>query len=313
MLSRLSTLRRGKVGVARPAESSTPHGLEKSLGDGPGGPASDGFEPCWLGASRPCPSRAPGAPRIFSFRASKRATSRGSNAASTMLTAPAGSRPHRCSANGWRSPSTLLRRTRRRGGDRAGCGDAAHGRAPDGPGHDRADRRGVLLRRHCLAELLAAGGQEFGPDAQGLDFSCSSGRVVRALHAAHPAARWHGCDPNAGAIEWAQASIPGVNFFVSNTAPPLPFEACVLDVVLGISVWSHFSRRRRWTGSQRCIGSLGPAAPFLTTHGLNSCVWFSHYRDPAIESVLATAGFTRLLSACNAMDTASGACSGQRG
>ena len=44
------------------------------------------------------------------------------------------------------------------------------------------------------------------PIRHGLDFGCSSGRVVRVLATAYPNVSWHGCDPNRPAIEWANAT-----------------------------------------------------------------------------------------------------------
>lgn len=250
------------------------------------GPRRTGSSRCRLGASRPCPSRAPDAPRIFSSRLEAshlEGIERRLNDA------------HRTR---WEQATPLQRKRLALAFGLfygvPGVAEATGLVAAMPPTGVHLMGRGMIEQTggayyyaDMVAELLAAGGQEFGPDAQGLDFSCSSGRVVRALHAAHPAARWHGCDPNAGAIEWAQASIPGVNFFVSNTAPPLPFEACVLDVVLGISVWSHFSGPAAldWLAEMHRVIRPGGHL-ILTTHGLNSCVWFSHYRDPAIESRL---------------------------
>lgn len=146
---------------------------------------------------------------------------------------------------------------------------------------------GAYYYADMVAECLAAGGQELGPGAQGLDFSCSSGRVVRPLQAAHPEVAWHGCDPNVGAIEWAKASVPGINFFVSNTSPPLPFDTGTVDVVFAISVWSHFSEPAalQWLAEMHRIVRPGGHLIF-TTHGFQSCIWFSHFRDAAIEARL---------------------------
>jgi SAM-dependent methyltransferase len=146
---------------------------------------------------------------------------------------------------------------------------------------------GAYYYADMVSEILAAAGQQIGTDFEGLDFSCSSGRVVRALRAAHPDARWHGCDPNVGAIEWAQASIRGVNFFASDTSPPLPFEADTFDVVFAISVWSHFSASAalHWLAEMHRIIRPGGHLIF-TTHGLHSCEWFSDYRDQDIEARL---------------------------
>ena len=80
------------------------------------------------------------------------------------------------------------------------------GRPRDGP---RAARRGrrVLLRRP-RRERGRAGGQP-GARTRGLDFGCSSGRVVRVLGRAWPDASWEGCDPNAARSRGRREHLPG--------------------------------------------------------------------------------------------------------
>ncbi|HWF26677.1 MAG TPA: class I SAM-dependent methyltransferase, partial [Solirubrobacteraceae bacterium] len=138
-----------------------------------------------------------------------------------------------------------------------------------------------------VLESLERIGSPLAPDSHGLDFSCSSGRVVRPLAAALPDVHWHGCDPNAGAIGWAGEHILEVDFFVSETSPPLPFDDGSLDLVFAISVWSHYSEvaALRWLTEMRRVIRPGGHL-MLTTHGLQSCVWFSQNRDPWIEARL---------------------------
>src|SRR5206468_688639 len=83
------------------------------------------------------------------------------------------------------------------------------------------------------------------------DFGASSGRVVRVLAAGHPDARWSGCDPNAPAIAWARANLPGIDFFVRPQDPPLDRPDGAFDLVFAISLWSHYDRGAagRWRGT----------------------------------------------------------------
>jgi SAM-dependent methyltransferase len=95
------------------------------------------------------------------------------------------------------------------------------------------------------------------------------------LAAWRPELRWLGRDPNAEAIAWARAHVPGVEFFASPQDPPLPLEDDALDVVYAISIWSHFGRDAalRWLAEmQRVIRPGGVLV--LTTHGLDAAALF---------------------------------------
>ena len=87
---------------------------------------------------------------------------------------------------------------------------AARGRARDGARPARRRRR-ALLRRPARRRDGRASAPTSADVERGLDFGCSSGRVVRALAAAWPEAEWHGCDPNADAIAWAREHLPGID------------------------------------------------------------------------------------------------------
>jgi SAM-dependent methyltransferase len=129
-----------------------------------------------------------------------------------------------------------------------------------------------------LADMVIEGLEQAGapPEAgqAGLDFGCSSGRVVRVLAAAFPDLGWHGREPNARAIAWARDHLPGIDFQVSPETPPLDFAAAELDFVFAISIWSHFAEAAalRWFQEMRRVIRSGGHL-LLTTHGYHS-VWF---------------------------------------
>jgi len=130
---------------------------------------------------------------------------------------------------------------------------------------------GGLYEADMVADALAHAGIAMADVACGLDFGCSSGRVLRVLRAAYPGASWRGCDPNAPAIEWAREHLAGVEFFVSGNAPPLALEDGTLDVVCAISIWSHFEPALglRWFDEMHRV--LRPGGHLVcTTHGLST-------------------------------------------
>jgi SAM-dependent methyltransferase len=123
--------------------------------------------------------------------------------------------------------------------------------------------------------LLSSGGEPGGLRAC-LDFGCSSGRVLRPLAAAFPDVAWRGCDPNVPAIEWASAHLPGIEFFGSPAAPPLPLGDSSMDLVYAISIWSHFSPRRglEWFEEMRRV--LRPGGHLvMTTHGPTAIAYYA--------------------------------------
>ncbi|HEX3875251.1 MAG TPA: class I SAM-dependent methyltransferase [Solirubrobacteraceae bacterium] len=130
---------------------------------------------------------------------------------------------------------------------------------------------GGLYEADMITSALASAGVELAAVADGLDFGCSSGRVVRVLAAAYPDVSWHGCDPNADAIAWAGHALPGIDFFHSDDDPPLPLADGSLDLVYAISIWSHFEPRLglRWFDEMHRL--IRPGGHLVcTTHGLAS-------------------------------------------
>jgi SAM-dependent methyltransferase len=127
---------------------------------------------------------------------------------------------------------------------------------------------GGLYEADLVANALASAGVDIARLEAVLDFGSSSGRVLRALAAAHPGTRWIGCDPNHGAIEWARAALPQIEWFQSGNEPPLPLPDGALDAVYAISIWSHFEPLfgLRWFEEMRRLLRPGGHLVF-TAHG----------------------------------------------
>ena len=122
-----------------------------------------------------------------------------------------------------------------------------------------------------VVEALEETGSSPGPGLAGLDFGCSSGQVVRVLGAAYPDMEWHGCDPQAEAIDWAEANLPRIRFKRSSDHPPLPYEDRSLDLVFATSIWTDAGEdvAIAWLAEmERVIRPGGRLV--LTTHGPQS-------------------------------------------
>lgn len=150
-----------------------------------------------------------------------------------------------------------------------------------------AETGGSYYYADMVLEALEASGVNLAGGDQVLDFSCSSGRVVRVLAAALPDVSWHGCDPNVEAIEWAQGHLPQVRAFVAKTSPPLPFDDGALAAAFAISVWSHYSAPAalQWLTEMHRVIRPGGHLVF-TAHGLQSCVWFNANPDQGLRDQL---------------------------
>ena len=100
---------------------------------------------------------------------------------------------------------------------------------------------GSVYYGDLVSGALREAGLDLSQARRGLDFGCSSGRVVRVLAAAYPDIEWHGADPIAPAIDWAQGNLPGIAFEHGPERPPLPYDDGQFDFAFAISIWSHFA------------------------------------------------------------------------
>lgn len=144
---------------------------------------------------------------------------------------------------------------------------------------------------YYLADLVFDTLDEIGrapaPGDRVLDFSCSSGRVIRPLVAAVPKVSWYGCDPNEGAVSWLGQQVSDVTAVVSPTSPPLSFDDATFSLVFAVSVWSHYSAPAALAWLEELGRVVRPKGHvLLTTHGLQACAWFGQHPEPAIEQRL---------------------------
>ena len=75
-----------------------------------------------------------------------------------------------------------------------------------------------------------------------LDWGCSSGRVLRHFYAELTERNWklHGIDIQALLVEWMRRHFPPeINVMCGSTFPHLPVRDSSLDVIYGISVFTH--------------------------------------------------------------------------
>jgi glycosyltransferase involved in cell wall biosynthesis/SAM-dependent methyltransferase len=157
---------------------------------------------------------------------------------------------------------------------------------------------GAIYYADMLGDALARVGASIDEVGRGLDFGCSSGRVVRALAATWPDVAWHACDPNGDAIAWAREHLAGIEFATSPQDPPLPYADATFDFVCAISIWSHYGEHAAiaWLDEMRRIVRPGGRL-VLTTHGLQSIAYYARLgeRGPAqlerIRSALYRTGF----------------------
>jgi SAM-dependent methyltransferase len=135
---------------------------------------------------------------------------------------------------------------------------------------------GGLYEADLVYDAMASIGVDIGGLDCALDFGCSSGRVVRVMAAAYPQIRWHGCDPNVPAIDWASENLAGIEFFVSGNQPPLALGEQSLDLAYAISIWSHFAPPLglRWFEEMHRL--IRPGGYLVcTTHGLTSVALYA--------------------------------------
>jgi SAM-dependent methyltransferase len=151
---------------------------------------------------------------------------------------------------------------------------------------------GGLRHADLVAAALRAAGGDIASVADGLDLGCSSGRVVRALAGAYPDVAWRACDPNQDAIAWASEHLRGIEFFVAPLDPPLPLDDRAMDLVVAISIWSHYgpTAAARWLEEMHRVVKPGGHL-VLTVHGAHSLALFARerLRDEDVIARAATA------------------------
>lgn len=105
-----------------------------------------------------------------------------------------------------------------------------------------------------------------------LDWGCGPGRVVRHLPEilGGKDCRFYGADYNNESIKWCSEHLPGIDFVANSLEAHLPYDDCYLDVIYGISIFTHLSERLHHDWCNELLRVLKPGGIlFLTTHGDN--------------------------------------------
>lgn len=153
-----------------------------------------------------------------------------------------------------------------------------------------------------IFDALAHAERTVADGATVLDFGSSSGRVLRAIAAGRPDLECIGCDPNEGAVAWAEEHLQMARFFVSPQRPPLPLDAGSVDLAYAVSIWSHFAEvpAIEWLAEMHRV--LAPGGTLvITTHGLDCLTTLLHRQDMSDETA-ASAGRSLLATGHHFVD-----------
>jgi len=104
-----------------------------------------------------------------------------------------------------------------------------------------------------------------------LDWGCGPGRIIRHL----PNVIGNGCeyfatDYNKKSIDWCFKNLTNIKFNKNSLIAKLPYDDNFIDVIYGISVFTHLSEQSHYNWYNELHRVLKPnGIMFLTTHGDN--------------------------------------------
>ena len=108
-------------------------------------------------------------------------------------------------------------------------------------------------------------------DKRILDWGCGPGRIIRHLpDVIGNHCDFLGTDYNKKSIDWCSKNLIGIKFNHNNLNALLPYEDNSIDVIYGISVFTHLSERLHYEWYSELYRILKPKGiMFLTTQGDN--------------------------------------------
>ena len=108
-------------------------------------------------------------------------------------------------------------------------------------------------------------------DKRILDWGCGPGRIIRHL----PSVVSNGCEYygtyyNKKSIDWCSENLPDIQFNKNSISAQLPYEDNFVDVIYGISIFTHLSEQLHFDWYNELYRVLKPnGIMFLTTQGDN--------------------------------------------
>ncbi len=102
-----------------------------------------------------------------------------------------------------------------------------------------------------------------------LDWGCGPGRVIRHLPTIiGNDCSFFGSDYNPEYVTWCAKNIPNVTFKKNELNPPLLFNTGEMDLVYGLSIFTHLSEHSHYEWIDELLRVLKPGGVlFITTHG----------------------------------------------
>jgi SAM-dependent methyltransferase len=102
-----------------------------------------------------------------------------------------------------------------------------------------------------------------------LDWGCGPGRIIRHLpNVIGNGCEYYGTDYNEKSIDWCSINLKGIHFNKNSIVAQLPYENDFVDVIYGISIFTHLSEPLHHDWYNELYRILKPnGIMFLTTHG----------------------------------------------
>ena len=102
-----------------------------------------------------------------------------------------------------------------------------------------------------------------------LDWGCGTGRILRHLpNVLESSNSYYGTDYNKKYIKWCSENLNGINFKNNDLNPPLNFKNNSMDVIYGISIFTHLSEKLHFDWMKELTRVLkNEGILFFTTHG----------------------------------------------
>jgi ubiquinone/menaquinone biosynthesis C-methylase UbiE len=104
-----------------------------------------------------------------------------------------------------------------------------------------------------------------------LDWGCGPGRVIRHLpEVIGKNCRFFGTDYNCESIEWCKTNLKTISFNLNPLSAELPYSDGFMDIIYGISVFTHLSEQMHYSWYKELTRVLKPGGIILvTTQGDN--------------------------------------------